>query len=131
MKPHQDQVHWRCLIVPPRCICTNELPRNYLKSPKSELLSSLCSPALFAQQATASAHSGTTLLPLPPKDGSGAVSERVSADFGFVGFGFGFQSSPADFGFRYPKKFGFGADFKFDPRITIGGPKLSAQYRPT
>ena len=28
MKPHQDQVHWRCLIVPPRCICTNELPRN-------------------------------------------------------------------------------------------------------
>ena len=54
MKPHQDQVHWRCLIVPPRCICTNELPRNYLKSPKSELLSSLCSPALFAQQATAS-----------------------------------------------------------------------------
>ena len=42
--------------------------------------------------------------PLAFKDGSGAVSGRVSADFGFVGFGFGFQSSPADFRFRVPEK---------------------------
>jgi hypothetical protein len=45
------------------------------------------------------------------KDGSGAGSDRVSADFGFNGFGFGARFSPAIFGFGYPIVSGFGADF--------------------
>ena len=42
------------------------------------------------------------------KDGSGAVSGRISAGFGSRGFGFGDDFSPTVFGFGAPKPIGFG-----------------------
>ena len=50
-----------------------------------------------------------------PKDGSGSVSGRISAGFGFCGFGFGDDFSPVVFGFGAPKLIGFDFGFGFSP----------------
>ena len=42
------------------------------------------------------------------KDGSRAVSGRISVGFGSRGFGFGDDFSPTVFGFGAPKPIGFG-----------------------
>ena len=47
----------------------------------------------------------------PIKDDNGSGLGRISAGFGFCGFGFGDGFSPTVFGFRAPKPFGFGFGF--------------------
>ena len=49
------------------------------------------------------------------KDGNGSVSGRISADFEFCGFGFGYDFSSTVFGFGAPKFIGFGFGFGFSP----------------
>jgi hypothetical protein len=57
------------------------------------------------------------------RNGSGSGLERISADFGYVGCGFGSDFHPRVCGFGYPHHNGFGADSTFHPRISIGAPK--------
>jgi hypothetical protein len=56
-------------------------------------------------------------------DGSGSDLEWISADFGYVGCGFGSDFRPQVCGFGYPQHYGFGADSTFRPRISIGATK--------
>jgi hypothetical protein len=57
------------------------------------------------------------------RDGSGSGLERISADFGYVGCGFGSDFRLRVRGFGYPQHCGFGADSTFRPRISVAAPK--------
>jgi hypothetical protein len=58
-----------------------------------------------------------------PRNGSGSGLERISADFEYVGCGFGLDFHPRVRGFGYPQRRGFGVDSTFRLRISVGAPK--------
>ena len=57
------------------------------------------------------------------KDDNGSGSNRISADFGFTGFGFGLWFSPTDFRVRIPKILRVWGGFSILPADHHSGPK--------
>jgi hypothetical protein len=57
------------------------------------------------------------------RDDCGSGLERISADFGYVGCGFGLDFHPWVRGFGYPQHCGFGVDSTFRSRIYVGALK--------